>query len=93
MNKIEDMLIKRGICIKCGLAKAREGRYMCSWCLKEEEMKPKKSNYIRAIWNEPKPEKKEKKQKKYTLEEVCQMARERGISYGQMVILLEKGKK
>ena len=91
MNKIEDMLIKRGICIKCGLAKAREGKYTCSWCQKEEEKKPKKSYYTRSPGNEPRPEK-QKKQRKYTLDEVCQMARERGISYGQMVLLLERGK-
>ena len=72
------MLIKRGICIKCGLAKAREGKYMCSWCQKEEEKKPKKSYYTRSPGNEPKQEK-QKKQRKYTLDEVCQMARERGI--------------
>ena len=93
MDKVEEMLAKKGVCIKCGLARAEEGRYLCSWCKKEEEKKPKKSRYVKSVWNEKKEQKTPKQRKKYTLDEVCKMARERGISYGQMVILLEREKK
>lgn len=72
-----------GICTCCGKNPAMPGVQLCEVCRYKYKQYPKESAY--------KPEKTKKVIPKYTLEKVRKMALERGISYGQMVALLERG--
>ena len=71
------------ICTCCGKNPAMPGVQLCEVCRYKYKQYEKEKAY--------KPEKPKKVIPKYTLEEVSKMATERGISYGQMVVLLEKG--
>lgn len=71
------------ICTCCGKNPATPGVQLCEVCRYKYKQYKKEMAY--------KPEKPKKVIPKYTLEEVSKMATERGISYGQMVTLLERG--
>lgn len=71
------------ICTCCGKNPAMPGVQLCEVCRYKYKQYQKEKAY--------KPEKPKKVIPKYTLEEVSKMAFERGISYGQMVALLERG--
>lgn len=97
MNRIQKELAMKGLCIECGLARAEEGRNLCSRCKKEKKDKQReKEKQVRyetsSIRKEAERMRRSKTAVKYTLEEVNRMALERGISYGQMALLLDKEK-
>ena len=74
------------ICTNCGKAPARPGRITCEACYRLQKSYAAET---RSLQNDvvivP-----EKTVPKYTLDEVSKMALERGISYGQMVAILEQ---
>lgn len=74
-----------GICVRCGMNQAADGRVMCSECAAKTYRRTSTRQYNECICTNRVIEKKPK----YTLSEVMRMADERGISYGQMVIELE----
>lgn len=68
-------------CTKCGKPCDTSGK-RCSTC----------QNYMRSYLKNYTPKKSEPRKKpSLTIGQVSKMAAERGISYGQMVLLLEKG--
>ena len=84
-EKEEQELIRKGICISCGLAKVYGNNKRCSYCIKKESQEKKKETKAKVA--KPAP------QRKHTLEELSRMAYEQGISYGQLVAKMEGGKK
>jgi hypothetical protein len=74
------------ICTSCGKKPARPGRITCEECYKIQKSYSKDmrslQNDVVILPERPKP--------KYTLEQINAMAAERGISYGQMVALLDQ---
>jgi len=74
------------ICTNCGKVPARPGRVTCDACYKRQKSYAAEQrslqNDIVILPERPKP--------KYTLEQINAMAAERGISYGQMVALLDR---
>lgn len=74
------------ICTSCGKKPARPGRITCESCYRLQKSYAAETRSLQkdiAILPErPKP--------KYTLEQINAMAAERGISYGQMVALLDR---
>lgn len=70
-----------GLCVKCGSIVADE-RTLCIGC---REKKSKQRKRARELAKNPQIT----KRPMMSLEEVNRMAMERGISYGQMVTLLE----
>ena len=74
------------ICTNCGKKPARPGRITCEACYKIQKSYAKDmrslQNDVVILPERPKP--------KYTLEQINAMAAERGISYGQMVALLDQ---
>lgn len=72
---------RMGLCVKCGSIVADE-RTLCIGC---REKKSKQRKRARELAKNPQIIKKPM----LSLEEVNKMAMERGISYGQMVTLLE----
>lgn len=93
--------IAAGICYLCGINQADDGKKTCKACRKKQseyrkmykKKHPEKFAYGRTISDEEaaamfedwKPSKKPK----YTLDEMCRMTKERGISYGKLVTELE----
>lgn len=73
-----------GLCVKCGSIVADE-RTLCIGCREKKRMRMKR---LREGAKNPQIIKKPM----LSLEEVNKMAMERGISYGQMVTLLETEK-
>lgn len=73
-----------GLCVKCGSIVADE-RTLCIGCREKKRMRMKR---LREGAKNPQINKKPM----LSLEEVNRMAMERGISYGQMVTLLETEK-
>lgn len=71
------------ICTCCEKNPAMPGVQLCDVCRYKYKQYQKEKAY--------KPEQPKKIIPKYTLEDVSRMAQERGISYGQMVALLERG--
>ena len=89
-----------GICYLCGVNPVEDGKKSCKACRKKrsdynkmyKKKHPEKFVYGRtiseeeaAVFEDWKPSKKPK----YTLDEMCRMAKERGISYGKLVTELE----
>ena len=75
--------MQNGICTQCGKAKVTEGYITCERC---RMICARERLWTRAI--QPKKEM-TKKRKGYSLDEISKMAKEKGISYGQMVAILE----
>lgn len=77
-----------GICVRCGMNQAEDGRVLCSQCAAKTYSRTGAHRYnTRTLPNtsrvtEQKPQ--------YTISEVVRMAEERGISYGMMVVELEE---
>ena len=71
----------KGICVCCGKAMARDGKTTCLKCYENH----KKYDYPSL----DKPEKKQKKVAGYTIDEITVMCKERHVSYGVMVAILE----
>ena len=73
------------ICTSCGKKPARPGCITCEECYKIQKSYAKDTRSLQndavILPERPKP--------KYTLEQINAMAAERGISYGQMVALLD----
>ena len=87
-NKYYQKYSQEGRCTRCGIYLPKGFEYKeCDQCRERENIlarKRRRENAKKAV--EP------VKKQGYSLEEVSRMAKERGISYGQMVILLEQGK-
>lgn len=80
--------VEEGRCARCGAYLPKGFEYKeCDPCRERENILARR----RRRENSKKTTEPTKK-RGYTLEEVSRMAVERGISYGQMVILLEQGK-
>lgn len=75
------MLKAMGMCVCCGKLKARDGKTTCQDCYDRH----RKYNYPSL----DKPEIKKKKKCGYTFEEISAMCKERNVSYGVMVAILE----
>lgn len=84
MNQTYMKYKSMGLCVKCGSIVADE-RTLCIGC---REKKSKQRKRARELAKNPQIIKKPM----LSLEEVNRMAMERGISYGQMVTLLEMEK-
>ena len=82
-EKEEQELIRKGICISCGLAKVYGNNKKCYYCIKKEQ----KKEPVKPKITKPAPI------RKYSLEELSRIAKEQGISYGQLVAKLEGGQK
>ena len=79
--------IEEGKCVSCGRRLTEGYAYRrCEECRKAMKLREKDRKEKEKAKTEL------TKKRGYTLEEVSRMAVERGISYGQMVILLEQGK-
>lgn len=72
------------ICTNCGKAPARPGRITCEACYRLQK------SYAAQTRSLPPAVIPKKMVPKYTLDEVSKMALDRGISYGQMVAILEQ---
>lgn len=68
-----------GYCPQCGWHWPEEGKRMCTECLELERFRVR----------EKKRKANREKAQTASIEEVIRMARERGVSYGQMVAILE----
>ena len=92
--------IAAGICYLCGVNPVEDGKKSCRACRKKRsdynkkyrKDHPEKFAYGKAISSEEaavfedwKPSKKPK----YTFDQMCRMAKERGISYGLLVAEME----
>lgn len=84
MNQTYMKYKSMGLCVKCGSIVADE-RTLCIGC---REKKSKQRKRARELARNPQIIQKPI----LSLEEVNRMAMERGISYGQMVVLLETEK-
>lgn len=71
----------KGICVCCGKAMARDGKTTCLKCYENH----RKYDYPSLDWVKKAPEKKEG----YSIEDIDRMSRERGVSYGVMVAILD----
>lgn len=76
-----------GLCVKCGSIVADEQIY-CIGCREKRSIRRKRERELAKRAKNPQSIKKPM----LSLEEVNRMAMERGISYGQMVTLLEMEK-
>lgn len=76
-----------GVCVCCGKRAAAEGFTKCTFCIKRrQELKAARQDK-KLIFNG-----KDRKHKPtHSISEVNRMAAERGISYGMMVLELQKG--
>lgn len=72
------------ICTSCGKKPARPGRITCEECYKIQK------SYAKETRSLPTAVIPKKIVPKYPLDEVSKMALDRGISYGQMVTILEQ---
>ena len=80
-----------GRCVKCGAYLPEGFKYKeCDRCRENKNLSRRRRCAERNARKEA--EKRNAGKKIYTLDEVSRMARDRGISYGQMVILIEQGK-
>ena len=70
------------LCLRCGKALPDSDRHkQCESC----------RAYNRGIYHRPKPKSQPTSKPAVSLSEVCRMAKERHISYGEMVLIIEKG--
>lgn len=91
-----DRRLAAGLCYKCGKNPVTSGMKTCEECrrkVREYVSEYKIKNAHKYTYNNKKeiPVIVEKRTKpKYTLDQMCAMARERGISYGQLVQQMER---
>ena len=80
-SKIYYELKAKGICTCCGKARAADGRTICRQCSDNH----KKNIYCSL----DKAVKRQGKKEGYSIEDIDRMSRERGVSYGVMVAILD----
>ena len=84
--------VAEGRCAKCGMYLPEGFKYReCDQCRENKNLSRKRKTAEKNARIEVEKRNAGRKQT-YTLDEVSRMANERGISYGQMVVLLEQGK-
>lgn len=90
-NNRKEKRLEQGLCQRCGANPFTPGYKTCKDCrdkAKEASIRCKNKYGAKYMYSKTDGIKKQK-QPKYTLEEMCRMARERGISYGQLVAEME----
>ena len=87
-----DILRIEGVCIDCGRAPAAFGYARCEKCLEAQRRYKRNARAKAQQSNEAKQlQRRKRKAKNYlSIADVNRMAAERGISYGQMVLELER---
>lgn len=83
--------LEQGLCQRCGINPFTPGYKTCQECRNKatEARERYKNKYGKQYLYDKTEGIKKAKRPHYTLDEMCRMARERGISYGQLVVELE----
>lgn len=79
-----------GICSNCGCRPATDGFFTCEHCRKYQQnrKKPEPVTYYAIIQAE-----KKKVKPKYSIDDLSSIARQKGISYGELVAIIEGRKR
>lgn len=91
MNQTYMKYKSMGLCVKCGSIVA-DGQIYCIGCREKRSIQRKREREMKKRERELAKNPKINKKPMLSLEEVNRMAKERGVSYGQMVTLLEMEK-
>ena len=81
-RKLRQYRRDNGLCFRCGEALPDDDNHkQCERC----------RAYVRGFYHNPKNVREPRRKPSVSISEVCRMAAERHISYGEMVLIIEKG--